>query len=1096
MQWIVKSQIKDNGTDIVYDRNEIVQMLSCNELSYNDLVKKQGSRADWKPIYANPEITTPLKSFLQGLKYLKLKRFNKAEQSFNASLNIPNLTLWSSLFLGLIHSYKSNFRQAIPFYKACLQLEDFSWLIKNNLAVCLLYSGEIQEAERLLFQISVRELSSFWIVRIFRLWKEKFLSKFEPEKRLEKVVLLNRRLFSELTKRPLTFHEAPSKTNRSNDRLSQEKDEKGDQSDQETTDSDYLTDKKKKDKQSNNIEKFSFLYFMGINDLLQIKKDLLKMALVIEPHIYFDNYKIYPAEEDVHNQMIQEARLYYGMDLFNAGNSSEARQIFKELSKDINLVDQANKMIEKCDQIEQENLVHLYREQKNNKNYQKALDILNLLEHKFSRLDFIDPGAEKQIMQEILTQEEVERVKGILQSEYDRVQADYENMKAKKEIDFYQVLRIKEQTEKILNKTEYYRTTESEFLIKLQVNLQRIIQDCRMDIKTWISNDLEGKYLSYNNFQYLENVLQYKENFYYLCQEVGIEIDKAIDNCLQRCADILNDLKTKQDHLTFDSIYYFIKILNNYLIKFPANKKLKSYLSEALPLVFSNFVSYMEEKDVNEMTYCADKEQKEFFQSIYHLHKELKVLNDIKDDYLKAKSIGSIAKRLENIVAFASEKNQQIQDKCVENLQSLLDFFNNHNDFENELFLINLLIDRLHITDKKLLERRDICQLNLQLLEFAPIKHNLKSYLDDYRNMSRKALNQEISLQEMEDFLNRDPDIKRLFSGYVQSLDKVPGTSLREWQSEITRYSNIIKQEYEKRIISCIQECQRKNVMNEACVWTKKYIQLHPEDFFDLLVIRDIIKTILNKEQADRLDIEKDILELTGVLDQEIFNDLIKIINSDKWTVRKEYLNSLRNVSSKKLLPVINYYEEKIQAESKEVDFDSLIQEMRTLDFENLEFNIQKLADLNALIQDPKTKTLLPNEKKQEFWHLQKQLVHMTVEKLDEEIRNNNYDLAKARLDNLPAFFKQEIDRDLLFQAKVYPELVLNQVNTTIEQIQGKLHVIGIDRFKKLVTKVETIFSSKPKQAGELKDRLGEEINKDTVWGEETKKECFDLLQK
>jgi len=172
VEWYVKSEEEGEGKETLRSASEILAMLHRDRLSYSDEIRRPGPEELWRPIYAVPEVTVPLKSFLEGLHLFEGRRYNEALKAFSLSLTEPSLFLESSMFMGIIHGYKDNFERAIPFFQECHNFPPLERLVSNNLSVCHASLGRLNKGLTGLQRIpSFKQKRSRLLERVIRLWK-------------------------------------------------------------------------------------------------------------------------------------------------------------------------------------------------------------------------------------------------------------------------------------------------------------------------------------------------------------------------------------------------------------------------------------------------------------------------------------------------------------------------------------------------------------------------------------------------------------------------------------------------------------------------------------------------------------------------------------------------------------------------------------------------------------------------------------------------------------------------------------------------------------------------------------------------------------
>jgi len=198
MAWLIRGKQEAGEAAETFTRSEIIKLLYSDEICFSDFVRKTGTGGPWLPIYSVPEITAPVKSFMQGMRLFYKHKPGRAIDAFNSAATDPHLFSFSCLFLGLIHSYQDSFDRAAYFYNKCRDLKGFSSLISNNLGVCYAYIGKPDDALKELSTIPARKLSRFWISRVVSLWLDRFYPLRMFETKLEKIALVNIRLIREM----------------------------------------------------------------------------------------------------------------------------------------------------------------------------------------------------------------------------------------------------------------------------------------------------------------------------------------------------------------------------------------------------------------------------------------------------------------------------------------------------------------------------------------------------------------------------------------------------------------------------------------------------------------------------------------------------------------------------------------------------------------------------------------------------------------------------------------------------------------------------------------------------------------------------------
>ena len=1085
MAWLIRGKEEVGGAAETFTRSEIIKQLYSDEICLSDFVRKTGTGELWLPIYSVPEITAPVKSFMQGMRLFYGHKPGRAINAFNNAATDPHFFSFSCLFLGLIHSYQDGFDRAAYFYDKCRDLKGFSSLIRNNLGVCYAYTGRPDDALRELSTIPARKLSRFWMFRAISLWLDRFYPMRMFETKLEKIALVNIRLINEMPP-PFRFGSKARKDESSRDVVESSENSL---SVQRNT---YKGSRFKLREINNYIEEHSFFDFMHIDKVTSMISGIYDYAMVLDPGLYSELRSFYPRKIQNEEMAVQSARYNHGKDLFEKGQIYAAKQIFCEMEGYRELSEEAAFMIKECDKEEEKMLVQQYRAFKTKQRYNEALKVLGVLKSRFATSNLLSLSAEEDFIRGYLAADDLKVATAWLDKEIPRLKKRYTQSLAREEIDIERTASIKEDCENFLLKTERFIVSKSDHLENIRKDAKGLIDRCRNDIRTSIENRL-GESLTSNSSlgDCARRIVEVSIKHRRFLEDVGIKTDRYFHKLYERCDNSIAELRRKaeQGTLLFDELTHFVRDLNDLTGILPANNRLKDILDEAVGMIFRYFLKELDDISTNEILLSLNPEKRESYNGIYLLNKSLRRLESLQQVYQRDNNVDNLRDILDSINNFPHD--EATTRLVVNRLRSLSRMFANSRDFANELIVIDTLKSTFGVADEEIRRRIHICKQAGAIKEFAPFKRELKEIYELYRQNANSALEGRLTTDELASLINGFSSKDAKFGEYGDLLEDAPGTSVKEWRTKTKSYLGIIRSEYDRRLLAAIKGTV-KDTINPDLKQTIEYMRIHPVDYLEREEIREIFYALLNKHPNDRKDSESSFLTQSGIEGRNIFDKLSHIASSDDSILSERILQELERRETPDVLdPMLFHYREKNRQKSFRKQFAERVKVAMACTGEDLGGILDPLIQFS---DSPESSVHIDASMELQLSGLRRKWHGYAVGTLRHFLVDGDCKRAGAFLKALPSSLREEMKKSADFADDIHPELVLYDAGALIEGFNGRIYSMGDEQISNSIKQLNSIILMRPKESGILKDRLWEEINGDTMISEDRKAKYRLLL--
>lgn len=1072
MEWELKSKESADNAEKAHTRAEIVAMIFSDRIRFTDLIRKTGEAEPWRPLFSVPEVTAPLKSFMSGIRYFENKRFDMALNAFSSSITVPQLFIQSSFFMGIIHSFRDNFERAVHFYKNCREIPFLSKLVRNNIAVCYAYIDKIQDAHNELFVIATEEVSYFNpIKRIRKLFERVDLIDL-PDKKIEKKIQMNLHFIRELARRDniaLTFHTAEDNQENEGSENNQTDEQVGEQ------DVTAMHEKYVKNMLPDEL--------IGIDKIASMKSLLYEYFMIIDPALYYEIRKFSVPEPEAEKVFLHFGRYQEGLDLFEKEKMEEAQSVFRELTMHENISGQAERMIQKCDFAIEKKMLLQYREFKNLKEYENALALLMVFREKYANTTCLNINQEINAINTYLNIEKINDAVNWICNKHQNITSRYEKTLKTENINLHELVSVKIEGERILSNAERFADLKNDYFNSILKEIKTCVEKSIEDIKNYIINDLETCLEQKHYIEYIDKIGTYEAKEENLCKYAGIDPDNYYEKAVESIWNHFSHLEKKRDkgNLTLADINSFFLMLNSLINRLQTNDKLKEIRDKAVSsMVFAqSFSGRFEESDMSIILDSFDVIQRQNYQSRYFVEKELLALDETRNNYLND-GIEGLQNDLNRLCRF-KDKNKEFAKRIIAHLISLADFFENHNDFEKALLVIDVITKRMGIESNVLEKRKSHYNYNLKLEKISSYLEELTKLYEKYKDNALQAKKGGLTEENIKNLINQyDKDIQK-FAIYSGIIGDKAGFSIEGRRVEIGNFFQVIQMEFDNLLLRKVKNDSGKingKIKDETIEAALEYCKNHSRNFFERVEIRNILEQIINKKSSARGAKEQELLEKTGISTEDLYCKLSAIFSADD-TVQKEIL--LKEIERQKLpdnlLLMIRNYSDRIKKKRLSEKLKLLFKDAK----ENIDDKLTGTLDgIYKIVYDPENKNHIIAETKYKFSEYLNKSVDFCLKSLIDLFNRNpvNNRPVDLFLSKLPGFLKDAVINDARYDELIKPRLKLNQLAGKLKEYKGQILKIPETEFTEMVKDLISISSLQPKEVKRLRDILEEEIYK------------------
>ena len=1084
MEWELKSKKSADNAKQTLTRAEIVAMIFSDRIRFTDLIRKTGEAEPWRPLFSVPEVTAPLKSFMSGIRYFENKRFDMALDAFSSSITVPQLFIQSSFFIGIIHSFRDNFERAVHFYKNCREIPFLSKLVRNNISVCYVYLNKIQDAHNELFVIASEEISYFNpIKRIRKLFERVDLIDL-PDRKVEKKIQMNLHFIRELAGRNNIVLTFPAAKGSQKNEENSENDQPDKQADKQVGEQDVAAMHEKYVKNMLPDE------LIGIDKIASMKSFLYEYFMIIDPALYYEIKKFSVPEPEDEKIFLHFGRYQEGIDLFEKEKMEEAQSVFRELTMHESISVQAEKMIQKCDYAIEKKMLLQYREFKNLKEYENALAVLMLFREKYANTTCLNINQEINAINTYLNSEKINDAVNWICDKHQNITSRYQKTLKTEAINLHELVNIKVDGERILSHAERFAELKNDYFNSILKEVKTCVEKSIEDIRKYIINDLETCLEKEHYIEYIDKIGIYEAKEKILCKHVGIDPDNYYEKAVESICNHFSYLEKKRDkgNLTLADIKAFFLMLNSLINQLQSNDKLKEVRDKAVSSIAfaQSFSGRFEESDMSIILDSLDVIQRQNYQSRYFFEKELLALDETRNNYLN-NGIECLQNDLNRLCRF-KDKNKEFAKKIIAHLISLADFFENHNDFEKVLLVIDVITKRMGVESNVLEKRKTHYNYNLKLAKISSYLEELTKLYEKYKKNALQAKKGGLTEENIKNLINQyDKDIQK-FAIYSGIIGDKAGFSIEERKAEIGNFFQVIQMEHDNLLLKKVKNDSEK-ISNETVKSALEYCKNHTHNFFETVEIRNILEQIINKQASARGANEQELLEKTGISDEDLYYKLSAIFSVDD-TAQKKIL--LKEIESQKLpnnlLLMIRNYSDRIKKKR-------LSEKLKPLFKDAKESTDDKLTDtldrIYKIVYDPENKNHIIAETKHNFSEYLNKSVDSCLKFLIELFNRNpvNNRPVDLFLSKLPGFLKDAVINNAGYDELIKPRLKLNQLGAKLKEYKGQILKIPATEFTGIIKDLTSLSSLQPKEVKRLRDILEEEIYK--ISDDDSRKEDY-----